>query len=65
VVLRPGKRATPEELQAHVAERVAGYKQIRHIELVDSIPRTPSGKILRRVMKDQARAAHLTPSAQG
>lgn len=54
VVLRPEAQPTTEELQQFVAERVAGYKQIRSIELIDSIPRTPSGKILRRVLKEQA-----------
>ena len=57
VVLHAGQEVTPEALQAFVAERVAGYKQIRTLELVDSIPRTPSGKILRRVLRDRAQAA--------
>ena len=56
VVLRAGQHASPQELQAYVAERVAGYKQIRHVEMVDAIPRTPSGKILRRVLKERAGA---------
>lgn len=56
VVLRSDSTATPEELQAFVAARVAAYKQIRVLELVDTIPRTPSGKILRRVLKEQTRA---------
>lgn len=56
VVLHPDRSAPVEELNAFVAERVAGYKQIRALELLDAIPRTPSGKILRRVLKEQARA---------
>ncbi|HLJ69151.1 MAG TPA: AMP-binding protein [Chloroflexota bacterium] len=56
VVLRPDQEATSDELRAFVAERVAGYKQIRALEIVATIPRTPSGKILRRVLKEQARA---------
>jgi acyl-coenzyme A synthetase/AMP-(fatty) acid ligase len=39
------------ELAQFVAARVAGYKQIRLFEFVDRIPRTPSGKILRRMLK--------------
>jgi acyl-CoA synthetase (AMP-forming)/AMP-acid ligase II len=54
VVVRPGADVAPEELQHFVAERVAGYKQIRFVEFVDSIPRTASGKLLRRVLKEQA-----------
>ena len=39
-----------------VAERVAPYKRIRHLEFVDQIPKSPSGKILRRVLVDKERA---------
>ncbi len=48
VVLKPGVQATAEELMAYVAERVAPYKKIRRVEFVDQIPKTLSGKILRR-----------------
>jgi acyl-coenzyme A synthetase/AMP-(fatty) acid ligase len=33
-----------------VAERVAPYKKLRCIEIVEQIPRSPSGKILRRIL---------------
>jgi long-chain acyl-CoA synthetase len=52
VVPRAGSRIDLDELARFVAERVAGYKQIRQFEVIDSIPRTPSGKILRRMLKD-------------
>lgn len=42
--------ATCEELLAHVAARVAPYKKVRAIEFVSIIPRSASGKILRRVL---------------
>src|SRR6266542_5806967 len=38
-------------LSNFVAERVAGYKQIRQFEIIQAIPRTPSGKILRRLLR--------------
>jgi long-chain acyl-CoA synthetase len=38
-------------LARFVGDRVAGYKQIRHFEVIDSIPKSPSGKILRRLLK--------------
>ena len=49
--------ATPEEIMAYVAERVAPYKKVRCLEVVDQIPKSPSGKILRRVLvaRDTAR----------
>ncbi len=46
--------ATAEELMAHVAARVASYKKVRRIDFIDAIPKSPSGKILRRLLKDRA-----------
>jgi long-chain acyl-CoA synthetase len=51
VVPRAGSNLDTDELARFVAERVAGYKQIRQFEVMESIPRTPSGKILRRMLK--------------
>jgi acyl-CoA synthetase (AMP-forming)/AMP-acid ligase II len=44
-----------EALMAYVAERVAPYKKIRRVEFVDQIPRSASGKILRRVLIERER----------
>jgi long-chain acyl-CoA synthetase len=51
VVPAAGKRIDLAELASFVAERVAGYKQVRRFEIADRIPRTPTGKILRRMLK--------------
>ena len=48
VVCRPGSSVDFETLGRFMSARVAGYKQIRQWALVPAIPRTPSGKILRR-----------------
>ncbi|MPZ69958.1 MAG: AMP-binding protein [Actinobacteria bacterium] len=45
-----------EDIQAFVAERVAPHKKIRLIEQVDEIPKSASGKILRRVLVEKERA---------
>ncbi|MFL5906312.1 MAG: AMP-binding protein, partial [Solirubrobacterales bacterium] len=42
----------PDELIAYVAERVAPYKRVREIEFVEEIPKSASGKILRRVLRE-------------
>jgi acyl-coenzyme A synthetase/AMP-(fatty) acid ligase len=42
---------------AYLAERVAPYKRVRRYELIESIPRTPSGKIVRRTLIDRERRA--------
>ncbi|HKP83631.1 MAG TPA: AMP-binding protein [Pyrinomonadaceae bacterium] len=46
----------PQSLLDFVAERVAPHKRIRHLEFVDKIPKSPSGKILRRVLVDMEKA---------
>ena len=48
VALRPGGEATPEELRDWVKQRVAAYKYPRHVWLIDSLPKGPTGKILKR-----------------
>jgi acyl-CoA synthetase (AMP-forming)/AMP-acid ligase II len=53
----PSGPLTPEEVSAFVAEHVAPYKKVRAVELVDEIPKSPSGKVLRRVLIDRERAA--------
>jgi long-chain acyl-CoA synthetase len=60
VVLVPGAVVAPEELQAAVAEQLASYKRIRHLVLVDEIPRLPSGKALRRQLKERWRQQSLS-----
>jgi acyl-CoA synthetase (AMP-forming)/AMP-acid ligase II len=45
-----GSPVTAEELMSFVAERVAPHKKIRLLEFIDKIPKSPSGKILRRLL---------------
>ena len=54
VVLREGftpSDALDKELRDFVADRLAHHKQPREIRFVDAVPRTPSGKILRRELR--------------
>jgi acyl-CoA synthetase (AMP-forming)/AMP-acid ligase II len=55
VVLR--SPASADDLMAFVAERVAPYKKVRAVEFVDLIPKSASGKILRRVLVERERHA--------
>lgn len=48
---------TAEEIMTFVAERVAPFKKIRSVEFVDAIPKSASGKILRRILVDKDRVA--------
>jgi 4-coumarate--CoA ligase len=57
VVLRQGpdsRAATPEELMEYVAGQVSHFKQVRHLEFIEAVPKSASGKILRRELKAKA-----------
>jgi acyl-coenzyme A synthetase/AMP-(fatty) acid ligase len=49
--------ATADELMAYVAAQVTPYKKVRRLEVIDQIPKSASGKILRRVLVERERAA--------
>ncbi|MGO9455442.1 MAG: class I adenylate-forming enzyme family protein [Acidimicrobiales bacterium] len=53
VQLDPAVPVSAGELERLVAERLATYKQLRHVVVVDAVPRLPSGKVLRRTLRDQ------------
>lgn len=57
VVLKPGQSLSAEDVMAFVAEHVAPHKKIRRVEFVDMIPKSASGKILRRLLVQKERAA--------
>jgi acyl-CoA synthetase (AMP-forming)/AMP-acid ligase II len=53
VHLEPGSDVTAADLAQLVADTLATYKRVHHVVLVDAIPRTPSGKVLRRTLRDE------------
>ncbi|HUE13167.1 MAG TPA: long-chain fatty acid--CoA ligase [Planctomycetaceae bacterium] len=52
VALRPGMAATAEEIIQHCKELVAAYKYPRIVQIIDSLPKGPTGKILKRALRD-------------
>jgi acyl-CoA synthetase (AMP-forming)/AMP-acid ligase II len=60
VVVQAGAHLTGDEVQAFVSERVAPYKRIRIVEFVPAIPKSPSGKILRRLLVGEYPTARPT-----
>lgn len=54
VSLQPGAEATPEDIIAHCKEHLASYKAPVEVTIVDELPKTSSGKILRRTVRDEA-----------
>jgi len=53
VSIKPGESVTADELIAYCRERIAAYKYPRQIEFVDELPKTASGKVLRRELRDR------------
>ncbi len=51
VVLRDGAELPTEELRRHCSAELAGYKVPKRIEIASALPRTPSGKLLRRALR--------------
>jgi len=56
VTLKPGTRATPEEIIAFSKETMAAYKYPREVEILTELPKTASGKIMRRALRIRASA---------
>ncbi len=54
VVLNDGASATPDALKQHVRENLANYKVPREITVLDELPRSSTGKIVRRELQDRA-----------
>lgn len=55
VVLKPGQQATAQALMDFVAAHVAPHKRIRRVEFIAQVPKSASGKILRRILVQQER----------
>lgn len=53
VVLKDGHRAGDKDIKHFVSERVAEYKRIHHVVFLEELPKNPSGKILKRVLKEK------------
>ena len=49
-----------DEVMAWVAGRVAPFKKIRAVEFIDQLPKSPTGKLLRRVLKERERQQEST-----
>jgi long-chain acyl-CoA synthetase len=51
VSLRSGHHTTADEIKAFARERMAAYKYPRIVEIIDDLPKTTSGKIMRRLLQ--------------
>src|SRR6185503_9127307 len=53
VVLRPGAAATEAELLAFCRDRVGGFERPRGVDFVEALPRSATGKVLKRVLRER------------
>ena len=51
VVLKDGVTASTEEIQSWIKEKIADYKYPRYLELIDSLPMSATGKILKKELR--------------
>jgi len=52
VVLKPGMQATEQDIIAAASQHLASYQKPRSVDFVDSLPKAPTGKILKRELRD-------------
>lgn len=55
IVLKDGHKVTKEQIVGFCSERMAAYKVPRAVKFVDSIPKNPTGKVLKRILKTEFR----------
>lgn len=53
VVLSKGAKESEEDIMNYVASNAAHYKKVRVVHFVEAIPKSPSGKIMRRLVKEK------------
>jgi long-chain acyl-CoA synthetase len=52
IALKPGQKATADDIMAYCKQKLAAYKYPRFIEFRDSLPKTATGKILKRELRE-------------
>jgi fatty-acyl-CoA synthase len=57
VVTRPGERLTADQVRDYVKQALADYKKPKHVMFIDTLPRNPTGKVLKRELRDRAQKA--------
>ena len=53
IVLKEGRKLGEDGVTSFVSERVAVYKRVKEVVFLDALPKNPSGKILKRVLKEK------------
>ena len=53
VALKDGEEMTEQDVIDHTLDRIAGFKKPKSVEFVDRLPRSPAGKVLKRLLRDR------------
>ena len=53
VVKTAGNNISEDAVMSFIASKVSTFKHVKEVEFIEAIPKNPSGKILRRLLKDQ------------
>jgi len=64
ISLKPGQSVTADEIRAFARERMAAYKYPRVVEIMDELPKTTSGKIMRRLLQPTVRSSAIPVQAE-
>jgi fatty-acyl-CoA synthase len=65
VVLRPGQEMTEQALIAHCRSRLAGFKTPKQVVFMETLPRNPSGKVLKRQLREVSEPRGRTTETEG
>jgi acyl-coenzyme A synthetase/AMP-(fatty) acid ligase len=63
VVKKAGASLSEDQVADFVARKVAPYKKVRQVEFIDAIPKSPTGKILRKDLRSRSTPATLRESS--
>ena len=56
VVVNVGREISTDEIESHCRSEMADYKRPRHVQFIDELPRNPTGKVLKRVLRESVEA---------
>jgi fatty-acyl-CoA synthase len=65
VVLRPGQEITEQALIGHCRSRLAGFKTPKQVVFMETLPRNPSGKVLKRQLREVSELRGHTTETEG
>ena len=56
IVMRPGEKLSVDDVRSYVKKDLADFKKPKYVIFIDALPRNPTGKVLKRELRDQAKA---------